>query len=88
MIRQDDILLVPEAAAPKDLVAFAEGRMSARRAMVLLGMRDNAQLLLALGENGLQPPQLPAHQIEAMQSTFVRLLREARRDQSLHPRHS
>jgi hypothetical protein len=88
MIRRDDIVLNPPEVVPKALIEFSRGRVSVRRAMESLGLRDNAQLLLALGENGLEPPPLPPHQIAAMQSTFVRLLREAGRDRSLHARHS
>ncbi len=70
------------------LLDFAEGRMSKQRAIAALGLRDYAQLLLALGERGLTPPRLPPEQVAAMQKTFVGLLREARHDRALHPRRS
>ena len=70
------------------LLEFSEGRMSKERAVAALGLRDYAQLLLALGERGLTPPRLPAEQIAAMQRTFVGLLREARDDRALHARRS
>jgi hypothetical protein len=70
------------------LLEFSAGRMSKERAISALGLRDYAQLLLALGERGLCSPQLPPQQIAAMQKTFVSLLREARHDRALHPRRS
>jgi hypothetical protein len=73
---------------PDSLLAFARGSMSARRAIRSLGLRDYAQLLLALGASGLEPPRLPPEKIGQMQATFVRLLRGAKHDQPLHPRHS
>jgi len=75
-------------AAPEDpLVAFAEGRLTKERAIEALGLRDYAQLLLALGEHGLRPPRLPDEVIAPMQATFVRLLREARGERALHAGH-
>jgi hypothetical protein len=59
------------------LQAFSEGRMSSARAMQALGLRDYAQLLLALGQAGLHPPRLPEAQLAAMQRTLVSLVREA-----------
>jgi hypothetical protein len=70
------------------LLEFAEGRLSTARVMAALGLRDYAQLLLALGERGLRPPRLPAAEIAAMQRTFVGLLREARDGRALHARRS
>jgi hypothetical protein len=70
------------------LLEFSQGRISKQRAIAALGLRDYAQLLLALGERGLTPPRLPENQIAAMQHIFVGLLREARHEHPLHPRRS
>lgn len=72
--------------APEPLAAFAEGRLSKEQAIRQLGLRDHAQLLLALGEHGLRPPSLPPHELAAMQRTFARLLKDARGAGALHPR--
>jgi hypothetical protein len=71
---------------PEPLRAFAEGRLSKEQAIQQLGLRDHAQLLLSLGDHGLQPPSLPAHDLATMQRSFVRLLKDARGDGALYPR--
>lgn len=77
----------PFAAAQDDVLhAFADGRLTKESAITALGLRDYAQLLLALGEAGLAPPKLPPAEIEAMQDMFVRLLREATEANALHAR--
>ena len=76
-----------DAAQDSVLRAFADGQMSKERAIAALGLRDYAQLLIRPGEAGLQPPQLPAAEVAAMQGAFVRLLREARGTNALHADH-
>jgi len=70
------------------LLAFSEGRISKEQAIDALDLHDYAQLLIALGERGLQLPRLPEEQIAEMQKTFVRLLKEARRERALHDHRS
>ena len=47
------------------LVAFSEGRLGRSEAVRAAGLRDYAQLLVALGERDLPLPMLPRHEIEA-----------------------
>jgi hypothetical protein len=88
LVREHLERLTSEAPAPArsedPLVDFAEGRISKESAIDALGLRDYAQLLMALGERGLHPPRLPEEVLAPMQATFVRLLREARRERALH----
>ena len=85
---RDHLERVTGAAAEDPLAAFSAGRISKERAIEALGLRDYAQLLLALGERGLRPPSLPDEVLAPMQATFVRLLREAWHDDALHARRS
>jgi len=58
------------------LVAFCEGRIASNAAMRALGLRDYAQLLVSLGQRDLPMPKLPAHEVEAMVDTFIRLYQQ------------
>ena len=60
------------------LAAFSNGRMAKEAVIEALGLRDYAQLLLALGQRGLPLPQLPEHEVEAMADNFVRIHQLAR----------
>jgi len=42
-------------------------------AIRVAGVRDYADLLMALGNAGLSPPRPPEHQIENEADTFVRI---------------
>jgi len=44
--------------------------------MRALGLRDYAQLLVSLGQRDLPMPKLPAHEVEAMVDTFIRLYQQ------------
>lgn len=56
-----------EAAA-----AFAAGSISSRDAMMALGLRDYAGLLVLLGDFGLEPPRPNDMAVEEQTETFER----------------
>ncbi len=53
------------------LVAYSNGLLSRRHALQKLGLRDSADLLVALGDAGLPLP--PSGDIDSQAATFVRL---------------
>lgn len=55
------------------LVAFSGGRIARDEAIRLLGLRDYAELLIALGDADLPMPLPTPEEIEAQASTFVML---------------
>jgi hypothetical protein len=57
------------------LQAYADGRATKERAVEVLGLRDYAELLVMLGDAGIQPPRLPDEEIEEMAQTFENVLR-------------
>ena len=58
------------------LLAYSQGRLARNEAIRLLGLRDYAELLVALGDADLPMP-LPAHQeIERQVATFAKLWQE------------
>lgn len=65
-----------QSIADEPLVAFSKGRMTKEAAIRALGLRDYAQLLVSLGQRDLPLPKLPAHEVEAMADTFVRLYQQ------------
>lgn len=67
----------PNDGATDPLVAFSKGEIDKARAIEQAGLRDYAELLVALGDHGLDLPRLPPHEVKAMTESFVRLCREA-----------
>lgn len=65
----------PDPAA-NPLRAYSEGRLARADAIRLLGLRDYADLLVALGDADLALPQRPRETIEAEAALFERLWRE------------
>ena len=57
------------------LRAYAAGTLLREDAVEALGLRDYADLLVALGDAGLTPPRPPAHVIEEQAATFEALWR-------------
>lgn len=55
------------------LAAYSEGRLSRDEAIRMLGLRDYAQLLVALGDADLPLPLPSPHEIENEAADFVRL---------------
>jgi plasmid stability protein len=58
------------------LLAFSQGRLARNEAIRLLGLRDYAQLLVALGDADLPMPQPPPHDIENQAVTFAKLWKQ------------
>ncbi|AJC79807.1 hypothetical protein IE4803_CH02618 [Rhizobium etli bv. phaseoli str. IE4803] len=57
------------------LKAYSEGLVSQREAIRRLKLRDNAELLVALGEGGLSLPMPPENEIREQAETFAKLWR-------------
>lgn len=57
------------------LLAYSKGLLSRREAVRRLGLRDYADLLVALGDADLPMPLPPAHEIENQAATFAKLWR-------------
>ncbi|WJH39709.1 DUF6364 family protein [Aliirhizobium terrae] len=57
------------------LLAYSKGLLSRQEAVRRLGLRDYADLLVALGDADLPMPLAPAHEIENQAATFARLWR-------------
>ena len=57
------------------LLAYSKGFLSRREAVRRLGLRDYADLLVALGDADLPMPLPPAHEIENQAATFAKLWR-------------
>lgn len=64
-----------ELADDDPLLAYSKGLLSRRDAVKRLGLRDYADLLVALGDADLPMPLAPAHDIENQAATFARLWR-------------
>jgi hypothetical protein len=56
------------------LQAYAEGRLGTRRAIERLGMRDYADLVIALAQQGLdlpKPPNTPRHEEQVARARAI-----------------
>ncbi|WP_312417065.1 hypothetical protein [Shinella sp.] len=60
------------------LEQYSRGKLSHRLAAEKLGLRDTADLLVALGDAGLPMPQPPEGEVKEQATTFARLFRENR----------
>lgn len=58
------------------LLAYSQGRLARNEAVRLLGLRDYAELLVALGDADLPMPLPPAHEVENQAVTFAKLWRQ------------
>lgn len=70
-----DMLAAARSAA---LTQYSEGKLSARVAAELLGLRDSADLLIALGDAGLPMPQPSDEEVKEQATTFAQLFRDNR----------
>jgi hypothetical protein len=61
------------ASGDDPLVAFSKGRIGKEQAIERVGLRDYAELLVALGERDLDLPRLPPHEERELTDTFLRL---------------
>ncbi len=55
------------------LEAYSQGLLSRRDALRRLGLRDSAELLVALGDAGLPMPLPPQLELDEQTATFVKL---------------
>lgn len=55
------------------LVAYSKGLLSPREAASRLGLRDSADLLVALGDAELPLPRPPEEELKQQAATFVQL---------------
>jgi plasmid stability protein len=62
-----------DAIAADPLVSYSRGLLARDEAIRLLGLRDYAELLVALGDADLPMPLPPPHEIENQATTFVKL---------------
>lgn len=56
------------------LCAYAEGRLGTRRAIERLGVRDYADLVIALAQHGLdlpKPPDTPRHRAQVARARAI-----------------
>lgn len=63
----------PERPKEDPLQAYAQGMIARDEAIRRVGVRDYAELLVALGDAGLSPPRPPEHEIENEAATFARV---------------
>jgi plasmid stability protein len=59
------------------LLEYSQGRLARNDAIRLLGLRDYAGLLVALGDADLPMPLQPPHEIENQALTFAKLWRQS-----------
>lgn len=64
-------------SAEDPLLAFSKGQIARDEAISTLGLRDYAELLVALGDADLPMPLPPAHEIENQSVTFAKLWKQA-----------
>jgi len=57
------------------LVSYSRGLLARDEAIRMLGLRDYAELLVALGNADLPMPMQPPHEIENQAAAFVKLWR-------------
>jgi len=67
----------PERLAEGPLQDYSEGVIGREEAIRRAGVRDYAELLVALGDAGLVPPRLSEHEIENEAVTFARIWKSA-----------
>jgi plasmid stability protein len=80
IVREHLRAVTSDMAAPvadDPLLAYSQGRLARGEAIRLLGLRDYAELLVALGNADLPMPLPPAHEIENQAVTFARLWRQS-----------
>jgi len=80
IIREHLEAVTSEGADPiaeDPLLAYSQGRLGRGEAVRLLGLRDYAELLVALGKADLPMPLPPPHEIENQAVTFARLWRQS-----------
>jgi len=65
-----------DAVVSDPLVSYSKGLLARNEAIRLLGLRDYAELLVALGDADLPMPLPPPHEIENQAAILVRLWKQ------------
>lgn len=65
-----------DGVADDPLLAYSKGQLARNEAVRLLGLRDYAELLVALGDAELPMPLPPAEEIENQAVTLARLWKQ------------
>lgn len=63
--------------ADDPLLAYSQGKLARTEAVRRLGLRDYAELLVALGDADLPMPVPPPHEVENQAVTFAKLWRQS-----------
>jgi hypothetical protein len=66
-----------DTIADDPLLAYSQGRLSRNDAIRLLGLRDYAELLVALGDADLPMPVPPPHEVENQAVIFAKLWKQS-----------
>jgi hypothetical protein len=66
----------PDGAADHPLQAYSRGHLSRSDAVRALGLRDYAELLVALGDADLPMPLASTEEIENQAASFAKLWRQ------------
>lgn len=80
IVREHLEAVTSNGAAPltdDPLLAYSQGRLARNEAIQLLGLRDYAELLLALGDADLPMPLPPPHEVENQSVTFAKLWKQS-----------
>ena len=80
IIREHLETVTSDGAAPitdDPLLTYSQGRLARNEAIRLLGLRDYAELLVALGEADLPMPMPPPHEVDNQAVTFTKLWRQS-----------
>jgi plasmid stability protein len=64
------------AVTDDPLLAYSQGRLARNEAIRLLGLRDHAALLVALGDADLPMPLPPPHEVENQAVAFAKLWKQ------------
>ncbi len=76
--KYNELVQSKESHGSDPVELFCAGKISKERAISLMGFRDYSDLLIEVGERGLQLPKLPEDEIVAMKNVFLKLRKEFR----------
>lgn len=79
LVREHLEVITSDGANPiadDPLLAFSQGQLARNEAIRLLGVRDYAELLVALGDADLPMPLPPPHEVENQAVMFAKLWRQ------------
>jgi prevent-host-death family protein len=75
--KYNDLVHSKESRGSDPVELFCAGKISKEQAVRMMGMRDYSDLLIEIGERGLQLPKLPENEIIAMKNVFLNILKES-----------